>query len=325
MRWATTLRCGLVGMLAALLPQSQAAGLRLIDIPATDSIPVLNAAVWSPCARPAVAKRVQAFLVNASRNCPVEGEKLPLIVISHGFTGSLYGHHDTAEALADHGFLVVSLNHTGDSGASMKYPWEMRAFEQRPVEIRRVIDYMLDEAPEASRIDPSRIGVFGFSRGDFTALVAAGGTPDFARSGLRCPKDRPLCRQIETEAGIARDWAHDERINAAAAVDPLNAFPDAASLRRIRIPLFLWISERGGDGVEPAAEARLRGWLPTVRNYRVVPKAGHFAFLAPCVEAAAKEAPEICRDAPGFDRAAFHRKMNAELLDFFNQALDIKP
>ncbi|RBL65920.1 dienelactone hydrolase, partial [Pseudomonas sp. MWU13-2625] len=161
---------------------------------------------------------------------------------SHGLGGTLYGHHDTAEALADSGFLVVSLNHTGDSGMSMQYPWEMRALERRPIEIRRVIDYMLGEVPEASRVDASRIGMFGFSRGGFTTLVTAGAVPNFAASGLSCPEARPLCRQFKVELPTARSWAHDDRVRAAAAVDPLNAFPDAASLSGIRIPLLLWLS-----------------------------------------------------------------------------------
>jgi predicted dienelactone hydrolase len=30
-------------------------------------------------------------------------------------------------------------------------------------------------------------------------------------------------------------------------------------------------------------------------------------------------APEICRDAPGFDRAAFHQGFNAQVLAFFQR------
>jgi predicted dienelactone hydrolase len=39
----------------------------------------------------------------------------------------------------------------------------------------------------------------------------------------------------------------------------------------------------------------------------VVPGADHFAFLPPCSESLAAAAPQICADAAGFARAAFHR------------------
>jgi predicted dienelactone hydrolase len=52
----------------------------------------------------------------------------------------------------------------------------------------------------------------------------------------------------------------------------------------------------------------------------VVPNAGHFAFLRPCPPTLAKENPtlaEVRVDAPGFDRAAFHKQFNADILGFF--------
>jgi len=48
--------------------------------------------------------------------------------------------------------------------------------------------------------------------------------------------------------------------------------------------------------------------------------AGHFAFLPPCGEALAKQVPQICIDAPGFDREAFHRDFNREVVGFFQKA-----
>jgi len=37
--------------------------------------------------------------------------------------------------------------------------------------------------------------------------------------------------------------------------------------------------------------------------------------------ALAKAVPEICTDAPGFDRAAFHKEFNAAVLAFFRTQL----
>jgi hypothetical protein len=57
--------------------------------------------------------------------------------------------------------------------------------------------------------------------------------------------------------------------------------------------------------------------LPGKHEYHVVPNSGHFAFLIPCPPTWAKAVPEICTDAPGFDRFAFHKQFNADVLAFF--------
>ena len=61
--------------------------------------------------------------------------------------------------------------------------------------------------------------------------------------------------------------------------------------------------------------------LPAKPEYRLAPNAGHFAFLAPCSSALANDIPRICVDAPGFDRVAFHKQFNAEVLAFFRKHL----
>ena len=59
--------------------------------------------------------------------------------------------------------------------------------------------------------------------------------------------------------------------------------------------------------------------LSANHEYHLVPNAGHFAFMlcGPSISAI----PEYCKDAPGFDRAAFHREFNAEVLRFFRGQL----
>lgn len=44
-------------------------------------------------------------------------------------------------------------------------------------------------------------------------------------------------------------------------------------------------------------------------------------LLAPCREALAAAAAQICRDPPGFDRVAFHRAFHQSLVDFFTTDL----
>ena len=50
--------------------------------------------------------------------------------------------------------------------------------------------------------------------------------------------------------------------------------------------------------------------------------AGHFAILAPWTEPQARAIPKLCQDERGFDRVAFHKTFNAEILAFFRKHLD---
>jgi hypothetical protein len=115
------------------------------------------------------------------------------------------------------------------------------------------------------------------------------------------------------------------RAMAATAVNVKLILPSPAEPGGLGIPVQLWASELGGDGVLPHTADIVDKSLPSKHEYRVVPNAGHFAFLAPCPPALAKEVPQICVDANGFDRVAFHRQFNADVLVFFRTHLTNAP
>jgi predicted dienelactone hydrolase len=124
---------------------------------------------------------------------------------------------------------------------------------------------------------------------------------------------------------LASPLTRDARIKAAVIADPLSMVFDADSLKNVTIPIQLWASEYGGDGVTPENVAAVRRNLPAPPEWHVATGAAHFAFLAPCSPAMASALPEICRDGPGFDRVAFHAGFNAEVVAFFRQHLASKP
>ncbi|WP_454700808.1 alpha/beta hydrolase family protein [Agrobacterium burrii] len=299
-----------------------AAGLRLIEVASVDGKAPIRAAVWSPCAATPVETRIGPFALPAVRDCPIVEGQYPLIVISHGFAVTYFSHRDTAATLADAGFIVAALNHPGDNALDMKRAGELSALTDRPADIVQLLDHMLTNWKEAGFIDAGRIGVFGFSRGGYTALVLAGGVPDFLNSRLPCPDEQAaICAQMRDKSAVAKDRVHDKRVRAAVVADPLNAFPGAENLKNIGIPVQLWSSEEGGDGIVPQDIARLRDELPGKPDYRTVKDAGHFSFIAPCPAEMAKALPQICNDAPGFDRAEFHRSFNADAVSFFKASL----
>lgn len=321
--------------LAVALPlmatDAGAAGLRMIDITADAEGPALTGAVWYPCTGVPTDVKTGPITLPAVKDCPVTGAGMPLVVISHGVGGWWGGHHDVAETLADAGFMVGAINHPLDSGMAQqtRRPGDIASMIERPTDIKRLIDHMLSTWPDSARIDPERIGFFGFSRGGYTGLVAIGGNPEFRLLLDNCPSypGNRWCEQIREGSAIAQPLVHDTRIKAAVIADPaLGAQFTAAGLTAVTAPVQLWASERGGDGVLPQDAATVARALPVKPDYRIVPNSGHFAFMAPCSPEFAKLVtdygePEVCADENGFDRLAFHRQFDTDILQFFQARL----
>jgi predicted dienelactone hydrolase len=224
--------------------------------------------------------------------------------------------------LADAGFVVSAIDHPGDTVTDMSRSDDLSVFIERPADIRRLINFMLGASPAAHAIDPERIGFFGFSRGGYTGLVLIGANPDWAHVTEICQgSSYHVCQQVLRKEFPMEPLTHDPRIKVAIVADPLVVAFTAGSFAAIRVPVQLWGSERGGDGVEPKTVADLDKELPEAHEYHAVPNSGHFAFLMPCPADLAAIRPEFCDDAAGFDRVAFHKQFNADVLAFFRSHL----
>jgi predicted dienelactone hydrolase len=258
---------------------------------------------------------------------PADGDRLPLVVISHGGGGSYDGHQDTASALARAGFVVAAVSHAGDT-----YDDQGRVLElwRRPDQLQRLVTFMLTAWRGHDRINVNRVGAFGFSNGGFTVLVAAGGVPDLDRTAHYCGAhpDHDLCAalskaQVSPHLGsrtAAGTWTHDRRIRAIVVAAPAFGFAfDKDRLRGVTIPVQLWGGALDRHQPAPWYEDAVAAALPLAPAFHRVPGAGHFDFLPPCTPTVSKAAPAICASEPGFDRAAFHRELNARVVDFFSR------
>ena len=288
----------------------------------------LEVAVWYPTEAVARPFDLGPFTLNVARGGAVAGGGLPLIVISHGNGGATLSHNDTAAALAQAGFVVAAVAHTGDNHADQS---RAAAMMDRPRHISRVIDHMLTQWSGKDHIDATRIGVFGHSSGAFTALAIVGGRADLGRIGPHCqqrPGDYPCQLVTRQPAGTAAIVAamvqpdRDTRVRAAVVAAPALGFTfTQASLGAISVPIQLWRAEQDVVLPQPWYVEPVRAALPKPLDYREVPNAGHFDFLAPCTPRFAAMAPPLCSSQPGFDRVAFHREFNAAVADFFKVAL----
>jgi len=310
-----------------LATPAHSAGFERVTVPDPDG-PPLEAGIWYPSGTSASSQPIGAYSQTVAAGGAIAGRGLPLIVMSHGSGGSFEGHYDTALALAEAGFVVAAVTHTGDNYRDHS---GFARVENRPRHIKALVDYMLASWPHRDLIDPARIGMFGFSAGGFTALVTIGGVPDMTRGPAYCAAypDEWACRKLKEYGDGGRTSAafvHDPRIAAAVIAAPAIGYsftPEA--LAGIKVPIQLWRGDSDEILPHPRHAQHVYDGLPAKPEYHVVQNAGHFAFLAPCTPLLERFAPEICRDPAGFDRAAFHRELNPAVVAFFKAELPARP
>ena len=321
--------CLLFFVLTLFVPfAARAAGVQDFVIPSDKNGQRILAELWTPCTAPAseivVNSEIWPVAIRGVKDCAITQKDLPLVIISHGLFGDRFSHHDTAEFLADAGFAVVSLNHTQDSVLSYndKSASDISPFLVRPIDIKRVIDWLTVHPPAGVDIDQNRIGFFGFSRGGYTGLVLAGAVPDFDHPTFPCLEKIPLCRQLSDNDIPAHPAGYEPRIKAYILADPLSFFADKSRLEAVKAPIQLWSSTLGGMGVTPGNVAAIAQGLPHRPEFHRVPNSTHMSFIFPCARDFAKTNPPlVCTDPPGFDRTEFHKNFNAEVLKFFRQNL----
>jgi predicted dienelactone hydrolase len=332
-RWKTLTAISI--LLLILGDASHAAvGFQQLTVPDPEGKP-LAVGTWYPSRGPIADLPVGQFRQAVVLDGPVLGSKLPLVLISHGTGGGLASHYDTALALANAGFVVAAVTHTGDNYADQSYAGNRVDLTDRSRQIRRVLDFLLKEWSQHQQVDATKIGIFGFSLGGFTALVEAGGTPDLTLMAQLCSSKpgAPECSFIQQRKGDQLKpsttppvWIHDPHIKAAVIAAPAASYLFAAGgLRQVRIPVQLWRAENDEQAPNAWNSDIVAQGIPQLAEEHTVPRAGHFVFLAPCSEVLASQAPQICGDAPGVDRLEFHRQFNQSVVAFFRAALGYHP
>lgn len=333
MKTGTTMSGALVLALAAIVGGSAAAaepgravGFQIVQVPDAGG-PAFPAGVWYPTtATPANVNPPGRPPMVVAKDGPVGGGKLPLVVISHGNGAGIQSHADLALALAAAGYVVVAPMHPGDNAQDQSRIGAAGWLADRNRQLNDTTDYMLDGWPQRAHVDARRIGAYGFSAGGFTVLAAVGAQPDLGAIATHCASQPEfVCRMLADLKSplLDKDAAlpaprPDPRIRAAVVAAPGLAFTMAGkALDPVTVPVQLWAADQDVN-VPVATNAKVvRDGLGARVEYHGVPGAGHLSFLTPCPGGPAP----VCTDPDGFDRAAFHARMNADVVRFFDRTL----
>lgn len=251
--------------------------------------------------------------------------RVPLVLLLHGAGGDFMEHAALGAALAQAGIAAATFTQVVDRTAP-------NAFARMALRARAAIaalDAVLARA--AGRVDPARIGVFGYSAGGTAALLLIGGRADPDRWAVLCataPEERfcvsPFGRAALAASETAPFSVPDRRVRAAFLAAPAlgflfvpDGFTDVAPSTRIRI----W--RAGEDTVlpEPNHAEAIAPLLPGRPVPQVIAGAGHWVFMGLCSAERLAAQPFVCTEASGLDRATAIAAVHADAVAFFTDAL----
>lgn len=152
-----------------------------------------------------------------------------LVVFSHGYESISLQSIELMEALASHGFIVASPEHTGNAQPTPGDPFDVAAANRVP-DVSFVIDTMLARSNAADdllheRIDEGAVGVAGNSFGAMTAIGMAAGWAG-------APPDPRVTAIAPVSAVIDGDLQSDQRESPSAGFT-------AAQLGSVSVPVLL--------------------------------------------------------------------------------------
>ncbi|MEM1416896.1 MAG: alpha/beta fold hydrolase [Myxococcota bacterium] len=210
----------------------------------------------------------------AREDAPPAAGPRPLLVFSHGYGGIALQSTGLMEALASHGFVVASPEHTGNAQSSPTDDFDTAAGNRVP-DVSLVIDRMRARSARAGDLlegilDAGGVGVLGHSFGGMTAMGSAAGWAGAA-------PDPRVTAIAPISAVIDGDLQRDDRPSANA------GFTDA-QLASVRVPVLLvGGTEDVAVPIENNAIA-FRGLTNAEAAFRVdIVGANHTHFATVCV------------------------------------------
>lgn len=291
----------------------QVCGCRLVDIDDAAQGAVVPLALLYPADGVEAEEHFGPYSLDLARDAPPAAGTHPLVLVSHGNSGTPWAYRHMARHLVQAGFVVALPAHTGNTRHDNSLAGTAANLANRPRHITLAIDAALADPVIKDHIAGDGVAVIGHSIGGYTALAAAGGQP---WSGPRESKDgQPQPVPVRADA----------RVRALVLLNPATFWFIPGSLRAVSVPILMRTGER--DEITPAEHARkiIDGVADAALvEHREISGAGHFAFMS-------KFPPEMTRpnfkpsqDPPGFDRDAIQPELFADVTDFLQRALSSK-
>lgn len=287
----------------------------------------MRAIAFYPSSEAQGLTKIGSYEVAATEGAKIAIGRYPLLMLSHGNTGTPLALHDLTTSLARKGFVVVAVLHPGDNYKDHSRLGTLSNLYGRPMQISAAISATLDDPELSPYVHDDQVGVIGYSAGGETALILAGAQPDLDRLRRYCqerPEDRDACTS-KGELIADRDDlmpVADPRVHALLLMAPLSLMFGRQTLADVHVPVLLYSGENDRLVFPDKNADALARKLPVEPEFKVIPGAGHFVFMAPCNDEQMAAMPGLCTDAQGVDRVDIHRDLIYEAGRFFSNVLE---
>lgn len=317
----------LAGMLLAMTPLARADGLQadkqVLDLGTLDTGRPAKVTLWYPRGDCHDA---------ATRFCLADSAVTrKVVVMSHGSMGSASDLSWLGERLASEGFVVVGVNHFGESsiyGADTRDARSSGFTWQRAQEVSAMLTRLGQGQLFQASIDWNTAIAVGFSAGGQTTALLAGARYDLRQLAVHCASDAgktDLSCNYGGDAGRAPDAFvaafdasyQDTRVKKIVLMDPaLGSAVRLETLRALKIPS-LHVGAVHSDILPWASHgARYAAGLSHARTLRLEGQEGHFVFVTPCRLDVKVLGVPLCEDRPGVDRAAVQERVANAVVEF---------
>lgn len=302
----------------------------------------LEVEVWYPTQDRLIATNEEEELIfNKIQSIPEASflnKKLPLLIVSHGTGGNRFSLTWLIEKMVKKGYMVISLGHYGNTTFN-KIPREFVKWWERAIDVRFVLDKILEDKEWNKLIDQEKIGGIGHSLGGYTNIALAGGQVDRKyHEGDKENKKRELPPEFpKTEEVIDfqndslivtsyekyKDKVKDNRIKAFFVMAPAIGFGFHSNEQTKAIEAPILIVAGKGDANTPIKYNALNyhELIPTSELHLFGEKVGHYVFLNEGTEKGKKVLPQITIDNEGVDRKQIHEQVSQMALAFFEKHL----
>jgi predicted dienelactone hydrolase len=257
------------------------------------------------------------------------------LVFSHGAMGAAENYNWIAESLAAAGYVVVGINHYGESWLYGQDTQNVRATAmvwQRPADISAIYDALSNRELFQKSVNWSNIIALGHSSGGQTVAMLAGVQYDLLHMMDFCKteaaKNDNSCHYgirnapKPSEAFLQKFGGTyaDARVKKIIMIDPTlgyGATPE--SLANVQLPILI-IGAQNNDFLpwENHGTRYAKG-IKNSKLYLLTGEEGHFIFLDACNNDIRVMGVPLCKDRTGVDRAVTHAALIPPILEFVRE------
>lgn len=270
-------------------------------------------------------------LGNLALDAPLNASKQrwPVVLLSHGTGGTAGSIGWLARGLATRGFIVLAVNHHGNTGIERYRAEGFLCWWERAADLTVLLDLFAAKPAFADHLDLGHIFAAGYSLGAYAVLALAGAKTSLGQFDTWCvdnpnvqqaPREFPnlasevsglMASSIAFQNSMERHTQSycDVRIKAIVAFAPPPPVRSLtpASLSQLIAPVKLVASK--GDNQAPFGDGAQ--WL-LAQNHKfeiclLDAAVGHYSFIGLPTPAGARHMPELFEDAQTVDRALLHQ------------------